>query len=134
MLLSQCVLYCTLSGRQYQQISSNDSNMRPYMLALIESTVPSTLFIILWYDACRDEDTIHILESFIGEPGSLLINFYIIGCTGLRMYNKRRVRVHLIKKIPPILLVDHVVDHILNHVVDHIVGHIEETHKKCQLI
>ena len=46
------------------------------------------------------------------------------------MYNKRRVRVHLIKKIPPILLVDHVVDHILNHVVDHIVGHIEETHKK----
>ena len=37
-----------------------------------------------------------------------------------RTYNEHRVRVHLIKKIPPILLVDHVVDHDVNH--------LEETH------
>ena len=45
-----------------------------------------------------------------------------------RMYNARRVRVHIIKKIPPILVVDHMVDHIVNHVVDHIVDHVEEAH------
>ena len=44
-----------------------------------------------------------------------------------RTYNEHRARVHLMKKIPPILLVNHVVDHIVNHVVDHIVDHVEET-------
>ena len=41
-----------------------------------------------------------------------------------RMYNERGVRIHLIQKIPLILVVDHIVD----HMVDHIVDDIEETH------
>ncbi len=47
-----------------------------------------------------------------------------------RMYNEQRARFHLIQKIPPILVVDHVVNHVVDQLVDHIVDHVEETHAK----
>ncbi len=47
----------------------------------------------------------------------------------LRTYNECRVRVHLIKN-PPILVVDHIVDHVVDHVVDHIEEKHMESHKE----
>ena len=47
-----------------------------------------------------------------------------------RTYNERRVRVYLIQKIPPILVVDHIVDHVVDHIVDHVEQTYTKSHKK----